>query len=378
MNCFFEETDAFSRQNMAETVHSRPKAYELDLDNQKKNVFVTQLHERDDEEDITAFPVVKETGDKLIETGINTLQRTLLLKKEVEVDRVQAELEAKRHEFKVRMEACAQRQIEIQKKQQRMKDRVSKFENFLKENELKRRRAIQKYQTEVKLKEQKTKELEQLQEELEVLKDMLSRLERKATRYKKFEDYLLRVIDVMPEDYLAASDDKMKGLMSRHRTLSDSNVHLVNKLESMSDELELLKSELDQIKTAHNKQVISINSELSKLQQQHEAECDQNQKTENKYNSSKGGMRQRRTELGMIMMAIDNLAEVCHKRLDIPVQEMSLETKLHRIRDYVNDQADVVVMAKPSDDEESPSGSRRGSVDNNKKFKVKKKVMLNG
>lgn len=65
----------------------------------------------------------------------------------------------------------------------------------------------------------------------------LSRLEKKVSRYKKFEDYLLRVIDVMPEDYLAASDDKMKGLMSRHRTLSDSNVHLVNKLESMSDEV---------------------------------------------------------------------------------------------------------------------------------------------
>lgn len=75
---------------------------------------------REDEDDITAFPVVKETGDKLIETGINTLQRTLLLKKEVEVDRVQAELEAKRHEFKERMEACSQRQIEIQKKQQKV------------------------------------------------------------------------------------------------------------------------------------------------------------------------------------------------------------------------------------------------------------------
>ncbi|KAK7485005.1 hypothetical protein BaRGS_00023783, partial [Batillaria attramentaria] len=38
----------------------------------------------EDEDDTTAFPVVKESGDKLIETGINTLQRTLLLKKEVE------------------------------------------------------------------------------------------------------------------------------------------------------------------------------------------------------------------------------------------------------------------------------------------------------
>lgn len=378
---------------MTET-STQPLPYELDLDNQKKNVFVTQLHDREDEDDVTAFPVVKETGDKLIETGINTLQRTLLLKKEVEVDRVDAELEAKRHEFKQRMDACAQRQIEIQKKQQRMKDRVAKFEGFLKENELKRRRAIQKYQTEVKLKEQKTVELEQLNEELDILKEMMAALERKVSRYKMYEAYLLRVIDVMPEDYLAASDDKMKGLMARHRTLSDSNVHLVNKLESMSDELEELKGELDLMKNEHNKQIISINSELSKLQQQQEDLSAVNQKTENKYNSTKGGMRNKRTELGVIMMAIDNIAEICHKRLDIPVSEMSLETKLHRIRDYVNDTEDVAVMAAPKDDD-SPSGSRRGSadatskkhealkkpkatVDHAKKSKVKKKVTLNG
>ena len=53
-----------------------------------------------------------------------------------------------------------------------MKDRVAKFENFLKENELKRRRAIQKYQMEVKLKEQKSQELETLLDELAVLREM--------------------------------------------------------------------------------------------------------------------------------------------------------------------------------------------------------------
>jgi len=43
-----------------------------------------------------------------------------------------------------------------------MKDRVNKFEKFIKENEAKRRRAIQKYQQEVKLKEQKDREYELL------------------------------------------------------------------------------------------------------------------------------------------------------------------------------------------------------------------------
>lgn len=32
------------------------------------------------------------------------------------------------------------------------------------------------------------------------------------------------------------------------------------------------------------------------------------------------------------MMAIDNIAETCHKRLDVPVNEMTLEQKLRRIR----------------------------------------------
>ena len=51
-----------------------------------------------------------------------------------------------------------------------MRDRVSKFEKFIKENEAKRRRAIQKYQSEVKLKEQKSQEYELLLEQLELLK----------------------------------------------------------------------------------------------------------------------------------------------------------------------------------------------------------------
>ena len=47
-----------------------------------------------------------------------------------------------------------------------MRDRVNKFEKFIKENEAKRRRAIQKYQTEVKLKEQKHKEQEFILQQL--------------------------------------------------------------------------------------------------------------------------------------------------------------------------------------------------------------------
>ena len=78
------------------------------------------FHRDDEDEDIVAFPVVKESASKLLETGNNTLQKTLLLKKEVEVDHVHEQLLRKRAEFKQRMEECAEAQIEIQKKQQKV------------------------------------------------------------------------------------------------------------------------------------------------------------------------------------------------------------------------------------------------------------------
>ena len=51
-----------------------------------------------------------------------------------------------------------------------IRDRVGKFEKFIQENDAKRRRAIQKYQTELKLKESKTTEANALSNELDALR----------------------------------------------------------------------------------------------------------------------------------------------------------------------------------------------------------------
>ncbi|KAL5008603.1 hypothetical protein ScPMuIL_014184 [Solemya velum] len=323
--------------------------YKLDLDTNKKNVFVTQLNEREDEDDATVYPVVQESGDKLIQTGINTLQRTLLLKKEVEVESVQTELEAKRHEFKQRMEACAQRQVEVQKRQQRMKDRTAKFEKFIKENEAKRKRAIQKYQAEVKLKEQKQDEFDILCEQMEELEQRQKYLENKVVQHRKYEEYLLRVTDAMPEDYLASADDKVKGLMMRHRTLSDSNKSIVDNLVAMTDELEDLKLEIDSLMSEHNKEKISINSEIANFQKQQERLQEQNKQMEQAFIANKGDLLAKRRDLGITFMAIDNIAEMCRKEWDPTLEKMSLELKLTRIRDHLNDREDVAKMAQPSE-----------------------------
>ena len=152
-----------------------------------------------------------QTAGKLLDTGLNTVQSTLLLKKQIEVEKVQEDLDVKRRQFADRMAACKLKEEELKKKQQQVnlyepisfslitalclqytyiiiciymyacviefpdhnfqiRDRVGKFEKFIKENDAKRRRAIQKYQTELKLKDQKTRELDLLWQEMEQLK----------------------------------------------------------------------------------------------------------------------------------------------------------------------------------------------------------------
>jgi len=320
--------------------------YKLDFDSQKRNVFVTQLHERDDEDEITAFPVVKESGDKLIDTGINTLQKTLLLKKEVEVEKVNAQLEAKRYEFKQRMEMCAHRQIQVQKKQQQMKDRVSKFEKFIQENEAKRRRAIQKYQQEVKLKEQKALEFSSIHDQLEQYKHRHMLLEMRLKQYKIYEEYLQCVIEAMPEDYLPSSEDKVKGLMMRHRTLNESNKSLLTNLVDITDELEVCKKQLDVLRQEHQKDKLSNTSKLSQLQELQEEHLDKNEQTELTYQSSKDNMRSKRTEVGVIFMAINNIYDKCIKATDEPLEKLDWITKLNRIRDYVNEREGVVQIVQ--------------------------------
>ncbi|XP_005105680.2 cilia- and flagella-associated protein 73 [Aplysia californica] len=335
--------------------------YKLDFDNQKRNVFVTQLHERDDEDDITAFPVVKESGDKLIETGINTLQKTLLLKKEVEVDKVNAQLEAKRYEFKQRMEMCAHRQIQVQKKQQQMKDRVSKFEKFIQENEAKRRRAIQKYQQEVKLREQKALEFSSLYDQLHHYKNRHRLLEMKLAAYKIYEEYLQSVIEAMPEDYLPSSEDKVKSLMMRHRTLSESNKGLVNNLDEMTDELETCKKALDVMKQDHQKDKLSNTSMLSQLQEKQEENLDKNEQMEQTFEMSKWEMRTRRTEVGVIFMAINNIYDKCRKSDDEP-DKADWNSKLNRIRDYLLEREGVVSLVQNAPSSTSGSSTMEQTV----------------
>jgi len=58
-----------------------------------------------------------QSASKLLDTGLNTVQSTLLLKKQVEVEKVQEDLDIKRRQFAERMAACKAKEEDLKKKQ---------------------------------------------------------------------------------------------------------------------------------------------------------------------------------------------------------------------------------------------------------------------
>ena len=70
---------------------------------------------------IKPFSRNSQSAGKLLDTGFNTVQSTLLLKKQVEVEKVQEDLDIKRQQFAERMAACKRKEEELKKKQTQVK-----------------------------------------------------------------------------------------------------------------------------------------------------------------------------------------------------------------------------------------------------------------
>ncbi|XP_068730220.1 coiled-coil domain-containing protein 42 homolog [Montipora capricornis] len=322
-------------------------SYRLELEPQKKNVFVTQLREdEEDDHDIRKFPIVEESASKLLDTGFNTVQSTLLLKKQVEVEKVQEDLEIKRNQFAERMAACKQKEEELKKKQTQIRERVGKFEKFIEENDAKRRRAIQKYQTELKLKNQKNRELDVLSTELEQLKARNMALQAKLAKCSVYEKFLMKVLDQLPEDYLEANDAMLMGIMMRFRTLSATNQTLVQMLVDKSDQVEAEQQRLQDMNQEHTQSVLLMNSQLASLQEKLEDTVQKKEKIDQFLVNSKGIFRQQSELLGCIKMSIDNIADKCQRLRSIPVESLDIDSKLKVIQEHIVEHTDIVKLAR--------------------------------
>ncbi|RKO97592.1 hypothetical protein CXG81DRAFT_5991, partial [Caulochytrium protostelioides] len=167
-----------------------------------------------------------------------TLQSTLLLKRKKELHAMQLRLEAKRAEFLQRMEECQAKRVELRAKQKQVRDRVLKFEKFLKENDAKRHRADLKAIQERKAHDAKAGEIQDLHRGLQDAQAQAARLVQLAGRYAVYERYLQSVMDAMPPEYLGSSEAHLNDILLRYRTLKET-------LNTAKDDLIQTTADLD-------------------------------------------------------------------------------------------------------------------------------------
>ncbi|XP_066463607.1 uncharacterized protein CCDC197 [Eleutherodactylus coqui] len=329
--------------------HRDPLKYELNLEIRKRNVFVTQLEEgRDDEEeDVTQIPVVKEAAGKILDTSKNTLQKTLVLKKEVEYDRVSQELVHKQEEYSERMHCLEERKEEFALRQKEYSEKAVKFERFLKDSEAKRRRAIAKYQTESRQNELRQTEIEELATQLEDKRKRQKKLHERVNTHKIYEDFLLKMVEKVPDNYLEYGvDSPMKAIIRRYETLSLTNENLVNNLTVLADNQENSQHRLEALKRQHDTVKLTMTSELSQLQLEYDRLWERNKQLEMTFNLEKSQFRNQSVEIGSLLLAVINLAEQCHMKHYGQLAEVELTKKLDMIKEYILEKMQIEKLAK--------------------------------
>lgn len=350
-------------------------SYKLELNTPNRNVFVTQLREEDDEEksNVNKYPIVQESSSKLVSTGIKTLQSTLLIKQNTEAEKLQEELEKKRQAYQEKMSACKSKEGKLKKRQQQIKERVNKFDKFIKDTEAKRRRALEKYQKENRLREQKTRELEIYTHELNTLRQRQIELQKRVEKCSSYEKYLVKVLEIIPEDYIENSSDSMLlGIMMRFKTLSSTNQLLTDALTSKTDEVKVQQQIIQDIEQQHNQQLLIDSSELASLQHQLENQTEGNARQEHSLQTRGETYRNQSTILGKVKLAVTNIAEKCTKKHSAPLlANMDTDDMLNLIKEFTREHEDICRMAGRS---ESPLGPGNAATNETWSSAIPKKV----
>ncbi|XP_062862803.1 LOW QUALITY PROTEIN: coiled-coil domain-containing protein 42 [Trichomycterus rosablanca] len=342
--------------------------FQLNVENRLKNIFVTQLEDcshlqnKEHEKNVKHIPVITESSNRILKTSVNTLQRTLVLKTQVRVvDEGDRLLEQKQLEFKDRMQNLEQKRAVLLQKQQEIKERAAKFEKFVEENEAKRCRAMKKYQVERKQNELKDKERSELFTQLEHVQLRHQNLKEKVTKYKIYEDFMMKILDLLPENHLDyGADSVVMPIIRRHETLTISQQDLLQRLAKLAEELDQSQHNLDSLRQRHNTRKLMINKELAELQTQLDQIRERNKHLEMTLHIQQGQSRYQDEETGIILIAVKNLGQQCHMKQYGPLEAMNILTIMDMIKEFILDKADTERRALKLTDSSSELTKKSG------------------
>ena len=182
---------------------------------------------------------------------------TRLLEKRREMAEVEQALAAQKEEFQMKMESLQQRREELERKEYQLKESLLKFDKFLKENDLKRARAVKKANDERDMKRTKDKEIERLKEETQMYWQERERLQKKLGKHVIFHKYLDCVLESAEEFH------EVREVIARYDTLTATHQDLMEGEQKNQERVEKEKQELIKYTEEKNNEILGYNNQLA-------------------------------------------------------------------------------------------------------------------
>ncbi|KAJ8263143.1 hypothetical protein COCON_G00156000 [Conger conger] len=281
------------------------------------------------EEQLTILPVPVE---------VHVTGATRLLEKKNEMKDVEQALAAQKEEFQMRMESVQQRKDDLIEQKEQMKEQLTKFDTFVKENESKCSRAKKNASADKELVRQKELEIERLEKEITILQARKDVLEERVQRNAIYWEFLEKVIKK------SKKFEEARELLGRTDTLLITRDQLLEKESEGQERREALRMELRHFVEEQSNLVLHRNNQLSALQTQLDRTRMLAFKWESTWNHIQSTAAKETLLLGQIKVVTLNLFHMMGGKTgqDKAVAIEDTAQQLEQIQLFIQDKADMV------------------------------------
>lgn len=260
---------------------------------------------------------------------------------------MEAQLGKKREDCKARHELYLIKSQELDEKYSQFEARKQKFEKFIMENDLKRKKAISRMQSEQKMTMQKAQEIKALDEAISKHQKRVEDTGTMIVKCRVYEDYLASVVKLI-------SIEDIPQLLARYQTLKQASHELNQRLAQVNTDIDNTRLELADTQRRIADEHLSMSAQKGQLQYKLETMRSQSVNLKQKYDLQSSGSKEYLKELATVVFAVDNLFVRVEQPLlpgkettDMSVIEnsamrYSLTDKISRIQQRVGDIAKII------------------------------------
>jgi len=230
-----------------------------------------------------------------------------------------------------------------------------KFNEFIKESNIKRQRAILKYNKEKADKNQKNFELGKIKSDVILLKKKSDNLSKKVKRTKQFVDYLEEVVPVLPDGFLQTFglENAVNSILKRHERQYRTKLKLESQVQTTQDEFFEETKRLDNMKMQKNVDKLMYTRQINNLRSKMDFLTEFNENLEVKLQKYSSRYTETKMKVAAIHLGINNMLYQFKQprrrgrnNFVGKIHKESYEAKLEEIKNLLKEKEAIILEVK--------------------------------